>query len=322
MNKKETLIASKNIFKLLLRSGLNYSVRSNGVCELKTKDINTSLMTNFYKISPFPNYNNYETILDLVEKQKQNNFIRKLTELLSHNKLFLEVGSGTSQLSLTLAYTTNNRIIAMDPTIESLNLGEKFAKNNNIRNCHFIKSDIQSNPFKKNLFDFVWCSGVLHHTKEPYNNFKTIINWLKPEGIVIIGLYNKYGRILTNLRQIIFKIFKKSNFAVKLVSILDPYITSDLSNSKKQAWVRDQYMNPIESVHTIDEVLKWFNENNIEFLYSIPSANFSDLNFSKMFHKNNQGTFMRRLFSQLGMIFNSMGSEGGLFIMIGKKVKK
>ena len=47
------------------------------------------------------------------------------------NKSFLEVGSGTCQLSLALASGTNNSIIAMDPTKASLRLGKDFAEKNN-----------------------------------------------------------------------------------------------------------------------------------------------------------------------------------------------
>ena len=36
-----------------------------------------------------------------------------------------------------------------------------------------------------------------------------------------------------------------------------------LDEDEKKAWIRDQYIHPIESLHTIDEVLKWFNKNNI-----------------------------------------------------------
>ncbi len=47
---------------------------------------------------------------------------------------------------------------------------------------------------------------------------------------------------------------------------------------KKKAWIRDQYLHPVESLHTIDEVLKWFEENNIEFINSIPSSDFDESN--------------------------------------------
>ena len=36
--------------------------------------------------------------------------------------------------------------------------------------------------------------------------------------------------------------------------------------------MQDQYLHPVESLHTIDEVLNWFKLNNIEYISSIPSC--------------------------------------------------
>ena len=49
------------------------------------------------------------------------------------------------------------------------------------------------------------------------------------------------------------------------------------------SWINDQYKHPVESTHTFDEVLKWFNDNNIEFINSIPSI--QNLNDGDLFKK-------------------------------------
>ena len=80
--------------------------------------------------------------------------------------------------------------MAFDPTIESLKLGSAFAKSNKVDNCIFVNGDLFSNPFSKEYFDIVWCSGVLHHTESPLKGFEIISTWLKPNGYIVIGLYN------------------------------------------------------------------------------------------------------------------------------------
>ena len=90
------------------------------------------------------------------------------------NKSFLEVGSGTSQLSLALASGTNNLVVALDPTKQSLELGKIFAKKNNIRNVCFLNADVFDDPCSPEFFDYVWCSGVLHHTIDSEKGFKII----------------------------------------------------------------------------------------------------------------------------------------------------
>lgn len=111
-----------------------------------------------------------------------------------------------------------------------------------------------------------------------------------------------------------FKIFGE-NF----LDFFDPTLRNlKNNNEEKKAWIRDQYLHPIESLHTIDNVLEWFEKNNIEFINSIPSANF-DENDDNLFIKKSKGNLYSRIINQLSMIFNNLGSDGGLFIVIGKK---
>ena len=61
------------------------------------------------------------------------------------------------------------------------------------------------------------------------------------------------------------------------------------------------------------------SKNNIEFVTSIPSCNFKNNENDGMFKKSSKGTILSRLFSQISMLFNNLGSAGGLFVVIGKK---
>ena len=91
-----------------------------------------------------------------------------------------------------------------------------------------------------------------------------------------------------------------------------------MDEDEQTAWIRDQYTHPIESLHTIDEVLKWFKEYNIDYISSIPSSDF-DYDYENIFDKKNNGSLFSRILNQILMIFNRLGSDGGLFVVIGKK---
>ena len=86
--------------------------------------------------------------------------------------------------------TYNNRIVDVDYDPKVLHIfspivlrmiknGYNFAKKNDIRNVSFINADIFDDVFEEKVFDFVWCSGVLHHTKDPYGGFEIIQKSLK-----------------------------------------------------------------------------------------------------------------------------------------------
>ena len=222
----------------------------------------------------------------------------------------------TGQLSLYFDIGNNNRIFALDPTLSSIKLGLDFSKKNKIRNIKFINADVFDDVFNEECFDFIWSNGVLHHTKDPKLGFKIISKYLKKNGYILVGLYNLYGRSRTIFRRFLYKIFGKS-----IVMLLDPILRNIKKGNQEQikAWIRDQYEHPVESLHTLDEVFSWFKENNIEFVNSIPICDLKENQTDSMFANSSKGTFLSRFFSQISMLFNTLGDDGGLFVVIGKK---
>jgi len=288
--------------------------KEDGIFMFEINDNETKKVTSFYKESPFPNYKSNDDKSTILDKGNNNYLTSKFKNFIGYKKDVLEVGCGTGQLAIYFALGTNNRVVGLDPTIESLKLAADFSKKQNIDNIDFINADIFDDVLTDKYFDFIWCNGVLHHTKDPYKAFRVLIKSLKNEGYVLIGLYNKFGRIRTVFRRYMFKIFGS-----KYLDIFDPTLRNLKNNEEeRKAWIRDQYIHPIESLHTIDNVLEWFNKNDIEFINSIPSSNFED-DDDNLFSKKSKGDLYSRVINQLSMIFNNLGSDGGLFIVIGKK---
>ena len=289
--------------------------KEDGIFKFEINDNETKKVTSFYKESPFPNYKSNDDKSTILDKGNNNYLTSKFKNFIGYKKDVLEVGCGTGQLAIYFALGTNNRVVGLDPTIESLKLAADFSKKQNIDNIDFINADIFDDVLTDKYFDFIWCNGVLHHTKDPYKAFRVLIKSLKNEGYVLIGLYNKFGRIRTVFRRYMFKIFGS-----KYLDIFDPTLRNLKNNEEeRKAWIRDQYIHPIESLHTIDNVLEWFNKNDIEFINSIPSSNFED-DDDNLFSKKSKGDLYSRVTNQLSMIFNNLGSDGGLFIVIGKKI--
>ena len=250
-----------NIFKK------KYLVEDNLV-KIDINDKTVEKVINFYNEAPFPNYEDNDDKSSINYKGEKNYLAREFKKFIGFNKNVLEVGCGTGQLSLYFAIGNNNRIFALDPTLASINLGRKFSKENKINNVKFINADIFDDVFNNEVFDFIWTNGVLHHTKNPKLAFDTISKYLKKDGYILVGLYNRYGRLRTLIRRFLYKIFGKS-----IVMIFDPILRNIKKENKEQieSWIRDQYEHPVESLHTLDEVLKWFKKNNIEFINAYPS---------------------------------------------------
>ena len=290
----------------------------NGIFSLMIKDSDTKKVTDFYSKTPFPNYKDNDDKQTILDKGNRNILAQKFKNFIGFKKKVLEVGCGTGQLSIYFSIGSNNNIVGFDPTLNSLKLAKNFAIKNEISNIDFVNADIFDDVLIDNYFDFIWCNGVLHHTKDPYKAFQIVSKSLKKEGYILVGLYNKIGRLRTILRKHMSKLF-----GVKFIEIFDPTLKNlKVSDEERKSWIQDQYFHPIESLHTLDEVLRWFKDNNIEYINSIPSSDFEfSQNYDELFKKNSIGTFYSRIINQIFMIFNRLGSDGGLFVVIGKKNK-
>lgn len=288
---------------------------ADGIFITKIKDKITKKVSDFYKFKPFPNYKTNDNIISITTKGDQNFLAKEFKKFIGFNKRVLEIGCGTGQLSIYFANSTNNLIVSMDATLESIKLGKNFCDQNHVKNIVFVNADILDDVFVSEYFDFIWTNGVLHHTKDPYKAFTLSCKYLKREGYILVGLYNKFGRFRTFFRKFFYKIFGK-----KFLYFFDPILKRfKISNEERDAWILDQYSHPQESTHTLDEVLDWFDKNNIEYISSIPSCSLYEESSLSLFVKQNKGSYISRLILQFYMVFNKLGSDGGLFVVVGKK---
>jgi len=159
----------------------------------------------------------------------------------------------------------------------------------------------------------VLCNGVLHHTSDPHGGFSALVPLVKPGGHIVIGLYNRYGRLATNARRAIFR--ATGNRA----KWLDPYLREGIGREKQRAWFADQYQHPHESTHTFGEVLDWFDAAGLRFVRSVPS--FSPDNTEEpqgLFAPETRGSKTARAWAQTKQIVTG-SREGGFYIMIGQR---
>jgi len=274
----------------------------------------TTDVKQFYEKMPFPDYDDIDSISSLVEKSEKGFYAKFLNEQIPFNAKVLEVGCGTGQLTNYLSLASRE-VVGTDMCLNSLRLAENFRKINNLNNAKIFQMNLFNPVFLEKSFDLVICQGVLHHTSDPYGGFKSIQNLVRPGGFIIIGLYNWYGRLITDFRRFIF------NLTNDKYKFLDPRLKNDdRGERKRNSWFNDQYKHPHESKHTISEVLKWFDNNNFNFVNAIPKVKpFTPITINeKLFKKSSKGHILHHLLSQIGTI-KSGYNEGGLFLMIGKK---
>jgi SAM-dependent methyltransferase len=274
----------------------------------------TSTVKAFYEETPFPNYDDLDSRESLARKAMRSIFARLLDEQIPAGHYVLEAGCGTGQLTNFLGMSWGRVVIGADICLNSLRLAKQFRDRYSIRNANFIQMNLFRPAFRPGSFDVVISNGVLHHTADPEGGFRGLLQLLKPGGHFIVGLYNRLGRLPTDWRRILFQLFGDR------LGFLDSRLRGDsLNQARWQAWFRDQYKHPHESKHSFDEVLRWFQAAGVHYVFAIPKPSGGPLtDVDSLFEESSPGTWIDRLHTQLGMLLQG-GSEGGLFVMIGRK---
>lgn len=270
----------------------------------------SNIQSDFYNDVKFPNYDDIENFGNLIDKANKSVFAKMLDDEIPMGAKVLEAGCGTGQLSIFLS-RYNRQIYGIDLSKGSLIEATKFMKKNSISNVKLYRMNIFKLFFDQNTFDVVISNGVLHHTHNAELAFRNICKTLKNNGIIVVGLYHKFGRIFHNFRKFLIRNFGRT------FKILDKRFRDNLSSKKVYAWYKDQYENPSETVHTLKEVIKWFEANDIDYLSSIPFDFYPD---EKLFSKKILKSSFEYFLEEFLLTFNLRQIyEGGFFIVIGKK---
>jgi SAM-dependent methyltransferase len=274
----------------------------------------TERMKAFYEETPFPDYDDFDSVGSLIQKARQGRFAKLLDDQVPAGTRIIECGCGTGQLSSFLSIA-NRTVFGADMCLNSLRLGNNFREQNNLKNVRYLQMNLFRPCFKPGIFDLVISNGVLHHTSDPFGAFESISRLVKPGGYVLIGLYHSYGRLITDFRRMAF------NLTGDRLTGLDPNLRDGgFGKAKKRAWFMDQYKNPHESKHTIGETLGWLKKIDFDFVSSVPRSRpfqpFSD--DDRLFKREQPGNWLARLMVETGMIFRG-SREGGFFVVTAQR---
>ncbi len=275
----------------------------------------TETVQAFYELTPFPDYDEIDSGASLKEKARRGLFARLLDEQIPDGARVLEAGCGTGQLGNFLGLSAARTVFSTDICLHSLKLGQAFKRENKIDAVTFVQMNLFRPVFPPDSFHLVIASGVLHHTSAPFKGLETLVRLTKPGGFLIVGLYNTFGRLPTDLRRLVFRATGER------FRFLDPRLRAlEVGEAKKRAWFMDQYCHPHESKHTLGEVLGWFDRCGLDFVNAVPKmrafASFGK--DEKLFRRQPPGSVLDRFLVQAGMLLGS-GKEGGLFLMIGRR---
>ncbi len=246
---------------------------------------NEELVKELYEKYPYPSrgIKDSEKILQY-GKWVSNIFNEK--DSFWNNKEVLELGCGTGELANSLA-KKNAKILAIDFSSNSIKKARELSNiMNNDKQINFVEKNILEFDSEKK-FDVVIALGSLHHTINAEKGFEIACKHCKKNGLIIIGLYNKFSRLRHRVKRLILLSICGKNFEkrIKLGQKL-------FNNNKNIYWCADKYGQVHESYHSVNELLKWFKKNNIEFVASKPKFKYPIIDEIKWFFEKKNAFFV------------------------------
>lgn len=293
------------------RCGTRYAAPC-GIPDLRIGgDMRTDAVRRFYEFAPFPGYRPRDSLASLYARAERSRFARLLDAAIPGDARIVEIGCGTGQMSLYLT-RADRLVIGADLSRAALLLGQAAARRFGLARVQFVETDLCRPGLRAGAFDFVYASGVLHHTPNPRASFARVAALARPGGIIVIGLYNAFARIPLRLRRFVARMSRYRWIP------FDPVLRErDGEPARREAWLRDQYQHPEEHRHTLGEVQNWFNENGVEYVRAYPSALIGQAS-DDLFAAAGDTWTPEAWLAQLGWM-KSLGHEGGLFVTVGRK---
>lgn len=138
----------------------------------------------------------------------------------------LVAGGGTGDAIIALAEQlrgTEAELIYIDMSEASMRIAQQRAANRHLTNITWIRDSLLNLP-KLNVgtFDYINCSGVLHHLADPDLGLGVLASCLKDDGAMCIMVYATYGRTAVYQMQ----------EALRIVNHGEPNIHTRVANTK------------------------------------------------------------------------------------------
>ena len=149
------------------------------------------LMKRQYEENPFPRW---RFTLRPIKGNDINEFTKRYSDTFFKKPEILIAGCGTGQQAMAWSAYKDSKIYAVDLSSESLAYAIRKAKEKNIKNINFYHLDLLDLELLNKKFDIIISTGCLHHMEKPEDGLESLINVLKPQGLIYLGLYSKRAR--------------------------------------------------------------------------------------------------------------------------------
>lgn len=192
-------------------------------------------------------------------------------------------GCGTNQAAITALNFPTAVIRGSDVSPSSLELCAATAKDLGCTNLELSQESINQADYNE-CFDYVICTGVIHHNADPQATLKKLARALKPTGILELMVYNRYHRILTSAFQKAVRLLAgtESAFDFQKEFAITRMLIREFSGEglmrqfagrfkdAPDAMIADSLIQPVENSYTVETLQDMARRCGLEFIAPTP----------------------------------------------------
>ena len=256
-------------------------------CLTNVTDEVSVLVKSQYEENPYPVWEDtylYENRYSIYDYFVKNNLkTDKINMLNGENNDILIAGSGTGQHAIqSSSRFKNSNVLAIDLSCKSTAYAIRKASELDVNNIEFMIADILDLNKLNKRFTIIESCGVLHHLENPLEGWSELVKKLKPNGLMRIGLYSKFGRRDVKKARDVIKKNKLSLNKNNMLSFRQEILESDKFNLKKLTNFSDFY-----SMNEYRDLIFHFKEHHFDLIEINEMINHLGLTFMGFELKDN-----------------------------------
>jgi SAM-dependent methyltransferase len=189
----------------------------------------------------------------------------------------LIAGCGTNQAAVFAYRNRAAKVVGVDISQPSLDHQQYLKDKHGLRNLELRRLPIEELPTLGRGFDLIVSTGVLHHMADPLAGMTALARCLRPDGVIGVTLYARYGRIGVELLQSVFRDMglRQDDASVRMVKetvsvlprqhLVRGYLQMEGAELRYDGAVVDTFLHGRDRSYTVDDCIDLVTSAGLEF---------------------------------------------------------
>jgi SAM-dependent methyltransferase len=198
----------------------------------------------------------------------------------------LSAGCGTHQAALLAYHNPDASVLGVDISAASLAHEELLAREHGVRNLELKQLDLLEIASLGRQFDYIACTGVLHHMHDPDAGLRALRHVTAPDGRLYLMLYARAARAGLYLIQDAFRRMGLGQSADDVALARDTfracrndhhvvsYVRRSQDELKNDVAFVDSFMHPRDRAYSVPELMKMLGDSGLKFAGWLESGHY------------------------------------------------